>query len=66
MSPPGPTQPGIIGSCTQWHTVVSGEGCWGIQQIYGIPDFATLLGWNPSLGSNCENLWPDYSICVGV
>lgn len=66
VSPPGPTQPGIIGSCTQWHTVVSGEGCWGIQQIYGIPDFATLLGWNPSLGSNCENLWPDYSICVGV
>ncbi|RYP81114.1 hypothetical protein DL770_005977 [Monosporascus sp. CRB-9-2] len=66
VSPPGPTQPGTISTCQKWHTVVDGDGCWAIQQTYNIPDFATLLSWNPGLGSNCESLWLDYSICVGV
>ncbi|KZL86126.1 hypothetical protein CI238_09105 [Colletotrichum incanum] len=66
VAPPGPTQPGTIATCKAWHLVQSGQGCWDIQQLYGVPDFATLLLWNPALGSNCESLWPEYAICVGV
>ena len=65
-TPPGPTQPGTIETCQAWHLVVAGDGCWDIQQLYGIPDYATLLLWNPALGANCEGLWLDYAICVGV
>ncbi|KAF6812966.1 LysM domain-containing protein [Colletotrichum plurivorum] len=64
--PPGPVRDGTIETCKKWHLVVSGDGCWDIQQTYGVPDFATLLLWNPYLGDNCQNLWPDYAICVGV
>ncbi|KAI8152690.1 hypothetical protein K4K49_003054 [Colletotrichum sp. SAR 10_70] len=66
VEPPGPTQEGITPSCKKYHLVKSGEGCWGIQQEYGIPDYATFVEWNPALGSDCQNLWPDYAVCVGV
>lgn len=66
VEPPGPTQEGITPSCKKYHLVQSGEGCWGIQQEYGIPDYATFVEWNPALGSDCQNLWPDYAVCVGV
>ncbi|WYZ36407.1 hypothetical protein EsH8_XIV_000007 [Colletotrichum jinshuiense] len=66
VAPPGPTQPGTIATCKAWHLVQHGQGCWDIQQLYGVPDFATLLLWSPALGSNCESLWPEYTICVSI
>ncbi|KAK2610141.1 hypothetical protein N8I77_003595 [Diaporthe amygdali] len=36
VSPPGPTQPGIVANCNKWHVVVSGDGCWSIANQYGI------------------------------
>ncbi|KAK2038552.1 LysM domain-containing protein [Colletotrichum somersetense] len=66
VNPPGPTQEGITTSCKKYHLVVSGDGCWAIQQKYGIADYATFVKWNPALGSDCQNLWPDYAVCVGV
>jgi LysM repeat protein len=66
VAPPGPTQSGVIATCKKWHTVVSGDGCWALQQQYAIADFATLYSWNPSIGSNCEYLALGYSVCVGV
>ncbi|KAK4660328.1 hypothetical protein QC762_0017910 [Podospora pseudocomata] len=66
VPPPGPTQDGANPACKRWHTVVSGDDCAAIQQRYGVPDFATFLRWNPSIGSNYENLWLGYSVCVGI
>jgi hypothetical protein len=66
VTPPGPTQPGTIETCQAWHLVVAGQGCWDIQQLYAIPDYATMLLWNPALGDNCQYLQPDYAVCVGV
>ncbi|KAK2013707.1 LysM domain-containing protein [Colletotrichum eremochloae] len=65
-APPGPTQPGVIETCRAWHLVTSGQGCWDIQQLYSIPDYATFQLWNPALGDNCGGLWLDYAVCVGV
>ncbi|KAI1860784.1 uncharacterized protein JN550_011246 [Neoarthrinium moseri] len=65
VSPPGPTQDGASSSCKQWHTVVDGDGCWAIANDNGIA-LDDFYSWNPSIGSNCENLWLGYSVCVGV
>ncbi|KAJ6025073.1 hypothetical protein N7540_005870 [Penicillium herquei] len=56
---------GTIDTCTEWHLVVSGDGCWAIEQEYDITttDFTT---WNPNVGSDCTDLWLDYYVCVGV
>ncbi|RMZ83592.1 hypothetical protein DV738_g940, partial [Chaetothyriales sp. CBS 135597] len=61
--PPAAVREGTPTDCTQYHVVVSGDACWAIAEQYGI-DFATLYAWNPSVGSNCEALWPDYALCV--
>jgi len=34
-----------------------------VQQIYGIT-FQQLYAWNTDIGSNCEDLWTDYAVCV--
>lgn len=63
---PGPTMPGIASNCNKWHTVVSGDGCWSIQQQYAITA-EQFLAWNPAVSSDCTtNFWPDYSYCVGL
>ncbi|KAK3369408.1 hypothetical protein B0T24DRAFT_707942 [Lasiosphaeria ovina] len=59
----GPTQTGIVPGCQQFYTVQSGDGCATIQSTFGIT-FADFYTWNPSIGSNCENLWLGYSYCV--
>lgn len=63
ISPPAPVREGTPSDCTQYHVVVSGDGGEAIAGQYSI-DFATLYKWNPSAGSNCEALWPDYALCV--
>ncbi|KAB5578705.1 hypothetical protein GE09DRAFT_1090733 [Coniochaeta sp. 2T2.1] len=59
----GPTQTGIVPGCQQFYTVQSGDGCAVIQSKFAIT-FADFYKWNPSIGSNCENLWLGYSYCV--
>ncbi|KAM7216065.1 hypothetical protein V8F06_008538 [Rhypophila decipiens] len=63
--PPAPTQPGMIGGCTAYHEVVSGDGCWAISNQYGI-ELSDFYLWNPGVGSECENLWLGYAVCVGI
>jgi hypothetical protein len=46
-SPPVPTQTGYIPGCQQFYAVQSGDGCWSIQQQFGIT-FDQFLSWNPS------------------
>ncbi|BDD61511.1 hypothetical protein MAP00_006553 [Monascus purpureus] len=59
----GPTPTGIVANCTQYHTVQSGNTCDSIEASYGI-SFTQFYAWNPSIGSQCENLWLGYVYCV--
>lgn len=63
--PPGPTQSGIVSNCNKYTVVQAGGSCAAIESQYGIT-FAQFFGWNPAVGSNCENLWIGEAYCVGV
>ncbi|KAE8148761.1 hypothetical protein BDV25DRAFT_12010 [Aspergillus avenaceus] len=60
-----PTQPGVPSNCDKFHLVASGDQCDTIEAKYGITD-AQFRAWNPSIDSNCSNLWLDYYVCVHV
>lgn len=57
---------GIAGNCDAWHTIVSGDTCYSIDQEYGIT-LKEFLAWNPAVSADCgTNFWPGYSYCVGI
>ncbi|KAK7403923.1 hypothetical protein QQX98_010293 [Neonectria punicea] len=62
-SPAAPTMSGTASTCSEYYTISSGDGCWSVQQKFDL-DFATLYRWNTGIGSDCENFWLGYSICV--
>ncbi|KAK3395012.1 hypothetical protein B0H63DRAFT_385493 [Podospora didyma] len=65
-SPSGPTMPNIASNCNAYHTVVSGDGCWSITQLYDIT-LAEFYAWNPDVTDDCStNFWLGYSYCVGI
>lgn len=64
-APPAQTQPGVIDSCKKFHTVVSGDYCFALTQEYGI-SLDQFYEWNPTVGTDCRNLWLGYDVCVGV
>ncbi|KAH8896916.1 hypothetical protein GQ53DRAFT_639509, partial [Thozetella sp. PMI_491] len=63
--PPAPTQSGVISTCNKWYIVQSGDGCWAISNSYGI-SLDDFYAWNPSVGTDCSNLWLGYAVCVGI
>ncbi|KAF2201474.1 hypothetical protein GQ43DRAFT_337335, partial [Delitschia confertaspora ATCC 74209] len=58
-----PKYPNAAAGCTSWHTVVSGDGCWAIENAAGVPS-GTLQRLNSGLDANCSNLWLGYAYCV--
>ncbi|KAL3295352.1 carbohydrate-binding module family 50 protein [Colletotrichum asianum] len=65
-TPGGPTHPNIAPNCNAFHTVVDGDGCWSIQQKYGI-SAEDFLAWNPDVSEDClTNFWLGNAYCVGV
>lgn len=65
-SPDAPTLANIAANCNAWHTVVSPDTCYSVEQQFGITA-EQFLGWNPDVSSDClTNFWPDYAYCVGV
>ncbi|KAL4860890.1 hypothetical protein BDV12DRAFT_204586 [Aspergillus spectabilis] len=64
--PPGPTQPGQIGTCNWWDLVQSGDSCNTYIQKYPGLTLADLVEWNSEIGAQCQFLWIDYYICTGV
>ncbi|OBU01588.1 hypothetical protein VE01_00568 [Pseudogymnoascus verrucosus] len=60
---PTPTQNGMVGGCKAFYKAVANEGCAVICQAHGI-ELADFYKWNPDVGSDCTNLWPDYYVCV--
>ena len=65
IATPTPIQPGMTTSCKKFWKVVSGDGCASIAQKGGI-SLTNFYKWNPGVGSNCESLWLDYYVCIGV
>ncbi|KAI9651823.1 MAG: hypothetical protein M1829_002136, partial [Trizodia sp. TS-e1964] len=47
VTPPGPTQPGIISTCNKYYLTVSGDSCSAIETKYSI-SFAQFYAWNPA------------------
>jgi hypothetical protein len=45
--------------------VVSGDGCQSIASRYGI-SLANFIAWNSGVGQNCQSLWLDTYVCVGL
>lgn len=61
---PSPIQTGMTYGCTKFHKVQEGEPCQDIADDNGI-SLASLISWNPALGSDCRTLKYDYYVCVG-
>ncbi|KAG9668275.1 hypothetical protein KCU99_g6485, partial [Aureobasidium melanogenum] len=59
----GPTASGEVQGCLEYHTIVKGDTCYSIEVTYGI-SLAQLYAWNPSIGSDCSNLWLGSAYCV--
>jgi hypothetical protein len=58
--------PDTAWDCSGWHTVVSGDSCYAIQQEYDLTT-AELSEWNPSVSKDCiTNFWFGNSYCVRV
>jgi LysM repeat protein len=65
VTTPTPFQAGMIGNCTKFHLVVSGDTCSSIATAAGVSlsDFYT---WNPAVGPSCATLFAENNVCIGV
>ncbi|RKU43160.1 hypothetical protein DL546_003338 [Coniochaeta pulveracea] len=65
---PGPTQPGLVSTCTSFYKVVGGDGCWDIvtNKYEGVFTLDQFYSWNPALNGDCSGLQAGYYVCVGV
>jgi LysM repeat protein len=55
----------MTNNCNKFYLVKSEDNCYNIANNYSISlqDFYT---WNPDVGNNCNGLFPNYNVCVGV
>lgn len=65
VTTPTPTQSGMVGNCNKFHFVQEGEGCASIGSKYGLTT-AQLFAWNPAIGNNCQSMWLNTYLCVGL
>lgn len=65
VTTPTPTQPGMATNCKSFHKVAKGDGCQAIADRYKIT-LANFKKWNTAVGTNCELMWLDAYVCVGV
>ena len=65
ITTPTPIQSGMVSNCDSFYKVVTNDGCEAIASKYGITP-AQFYAWNPFIGSNCANLWPDNYVCVSI
>ncbi|EFZ03085.1 LysM domain protein [Metarhizium robertsii] len=60
-----PTQPGLAPNCDKFYRVSEGDQCDSIEAKFGLSS-AQFYAWNPSVNTQCTNLWLGYYYCVGV
>ena len=65
VTTPTPFQASMVGNCTKFHLVVSGDTCSSIATAAGVSlsDFYT---WNPAVGTSCATLFAKNNVCIGV
>lgn len=64
IATPTPTQPGMVRNCNQFDFVNTGDSCSAIAARNGIT-VAQLSAWN-NAGADCNSLWGQVYVCVGV
>ncbi|KAL2211785.1 hypothetical protein CC79DRAFT_1378678 [Sarocladium strictum] len=62
---PQPTQPDMVDNCNKFDFVEKGKNCASIAKDHGIT-VAQFVEWNPSVKSDCTELWLGVNVCVGV
>ncbi|KAF2862679.1 carbohydrate-binding module family 50 protein, partial [Piedraia hortae CBS 480.64] len=60
---PSPLLPNTAAHCDKYYRVKAGDTCSSISSSQGITT-ANLNKWNPSVNSDCTNLWANYYVCV--
>ncbi|PVH93333.1 carbohydrate-binding module family 50 protein [Periconia macrospinosa] len=65
IATPTPTQSGMVANCDSFYKVVRDDGCEAIAAKQGITP-NQFYAWNPFVGTDCKNLWPDYYVCVSI
>lgn len=58
-----PIRDGSWTNCSTYEIVTSPETCQDVLDGYEI-NIAQFYGWNPAVGDQCQNLWPNYRYCV--
>ncbi|KAI1977491.1 hypothetical protein LOZ53_001513 [Ophidiomyces ophidiicola] len=65
VATPAPVQAGMVTGCRRFYKAQSGDNCWAIANSAKI-DLNDFYKWNPSVGTDCKNLWLDYWYCIGI
>jgi LysM repeat protein len=65
VATPTPRQEHMVSNCGRFYKVQSGDYCDKIASQYRITS-SQIISWNPDVGSNCQSLWVDYYICIGL
>ncbi|KAI6778187.1 LysM domain-containing protein [Emericellopsis cladophorae] len=65
IATPTPIQDGMIRNCKKFHLLKTGQTCETIQKQYKVT-LASLIKWNPAIGSDCRSLWANTHLCVGI
>ncbi|KAL3429421.1 hypothetical protein BDV09DRAFT_202996 [Aspergillus tetrazonus] len=65
VTTPTPFEPGMVGGCTAFHLVTSGDNCAAIAADAEIA-LTDLETWNPSVSADCTGLWLSYYVCIGA
>ncbi|KAH7140925.1 carbohydrate-binding module family 50 protein [Dactylonectria macrodidyma] len=65
VSTPTPVREGMTTECRKFYLQQSGDLCYSMAQDVGIT-LEEFYEWNPAVGSDCSNLWPDYYYCIGI
>ncbi|CAJ2505398.1 Uu.00g127920.m01.CDS01 [Anthostomella pinea] len=61
------TRQGYVSTCTSTYNVLSGDACFVIiDKFHSQFSLADFYSWNPEVDSNCSNLFPGETVCVGV
>ncbi|KAL2757501.1 carbohydrate-binding module family 50 protein [Sodiomyces alcalophilus JCM 7366] len=65
ITTPTPIRAGMTTDCDTFYFVRPGDGCVDIAIEHGIST-AQFYEWNPAAGADCQGLWADTYVCVGV
>jgi hypothetical protein len=55
----------MVTNCKTFYLVAAGDQC-GLNTTANGITLADFYAWNPAVGSECESLWAQHYVCVGV